>query len=164
MRLSIIAFIVLFSSFQITSHAKENQDNNEKFKHYLGVGAGLTTGHGISYRFWPEVFGAQLTFAPYKDANSINYNIGFTFLFKIIKTDITNFFIYQGNRYFYEKHEAYDNSGEESISSNLNNGIGIGIEFIIWDRVSFNIMGGYASYDNFDKINFTGEAGLYYIF
>lgn len=43
-------------------------------------------------------------------------------------------------------------------------GIGIGIEIIILKRISFNLMGGYAGYDSFERIGFTGETGLYFKF
>ena len=53
---------------------------------------------------------------------------------------------------------------EEVINHRMNNGIGIGIEFIVFKRISLNIMGGYAFKDNFKNIGLTGEGGLYYMF
>jgi len=38
------------------------------------------------------------------------------------------------------------------------------VEFIIAKRIGLNLMGGYAFYDNFSQINFTGETALYFKF
>lgn len=166
----LITFITLLFiglCFPQLTNAKKANDHEEKFNHYMGVGAGLTTGNGLSYRYIPDNFGAQLTFSPYIKENSTIYNLGLTFIYRLIKADITNFYIYQGNRYYYSKTKQYnpDNSVEtENIASYFNNGVGIGIEFILLERVSINIMGGYAAFDNFQEIDFTGEAALYYIF
>ncbi len=46
----------------------------------------------------------------------------------------------------------------------FNNGIGFGIEIIMAKRISLNLMAGYAFYDNFRKLNITGETALYYKF
>ncbi len=53
----------------------------------------------------------------------------------------------------------------ERITENyFNVGVGIGIEVTLAKRVGLNLMTGYAAYDNFNKLNITGEAALYYKF
>jgi len=150
--------------FGLMMHGQENK----AFNHSIGVGAGFTTGYGLSYRFWPKKIGAQATFAPFKDESSFQFNIGVTLLYKLIETEKTNLFLYQGNEWYYKNYELtyYGNTGpvEKREQDYFHNSIGIGIEFIILKRVSFNIMGGYASYENFSRIGFTGETGLYFKF
>jgi len=51
-----------------------------------------------------------------------------------------------------------------SPDNSFSTGIGIGIEFIILKRISFNLMGGYAGYHTFEQIGFTAETGLYFKF
>jgi hypothetical protein len=154
-------FIVQFS---LSAQEVSQSEDKDTFKHSLGIGAGFTTGYGLSYRFYPKRFGVQTNFAPYKDNARNEYSFGLTLLFKLVETDKTNLFLYQGNHYFYrkEKHPYWNQS--EIISRYLNNGIGIGIEFIILKRVSFNLMGGYAGYRDFDQISITGETCLYFKF
>ena len=59
-------FIIMFVLFiPMTLSAATNTTNEtENFKHYLGVGAGTTTGVGISYRYCPKDFGIQINFLP----------------------------------------------------------------------------------------------------
>jgi hypothetical protein len=58
--------------------------------------------------------------------------------------------------------------GQEKISKEkivkFNNGLGIGIEFILLKRISFNLMGGYGAYRDCETLSLTGETGLYFKF
>jgi hypothetical protein len=153
---------------------KQNDSIKTKpFKHGLGVAAGFSTGYGLSYRLFPNKFGIQLAFAPYMDDYESYYSFGFTFLYKIIETEFTNLFVYQGNHFYYSKYKSFDYTymypnytfnQVEIVNKNWNNGIGLGIEFTILKRVSLNLMGGYAAYKNFKNIGFTGETALFFKF
>ncbi|MFZ4400236.1 MAG: hypothetical protein ACOYO1_09395 [Bacteroidales bacterium] len=169
----ILLFLLLFLHKNVSAQKHTDTLEAKSFKHGLGVGAGFTTGYGLSYRFLPEQIGVQICFAPYKSDYTTQYSLGLTFLFKIIETEYTNLFIYQGNHFFYTK-EKYDNyiysypsytiTPTQFVNKYWNNGMGIGIEFIILKRVSFNLMGGYAGYENFKNVGITGETGLYFRF
>ena len=159
--------ILLFLQVTISAQELVDSDNKENYKHSLGVGAGLTTGYGLSYRFLPNKIGVQTTFAPYNSKFEFKFNIGVTFLFRLIEAERTHLLLYQGNQYLYSKYKPLSyhiRYLEEHETSQFNNSIGLGIEFIIMRRVSFNLMGGYAAYENFDRISFTGETGLYFMF
>lgn len=154
------------------------------FKHGLGIAAGLTTGYGLSYRFIPKKFGAQIAFAPYKSEFESQYSIGLTFIYKIIESRRASLFIYQGNHLLLKSEEGqiysqtsgyYDDFGNyiyptstitnTTVNTNkINNGIGIGMELKAGEHVGFNFMFGYAGYDAFNTINVTGEFGLFFNF
>jgi hypothetical protein len=152
-------FILFVFQGNTTLKAQYAAENNEPLIHALGVAAGFTTGYGLSYRFFPNKFGVQTTFAPYSDNNRATYSIGLTLLYKISESENINLLLYQGNQYYYNK-----NKDNNTVSKYFNNGLGIGIEFIIQKRFSCNFMGGYAGYENFNKVNFTAEVALYYKF
>ncbi len=135
--------------------------NETDYKHAFGVAAGFTTGYGLSYRFTPNKFGIQATFAPYVDNEREMFSIGITFLYIIVKAENLNLFLYQGNQYFYNKKKL---TTPIEVNEYFNNGIGIGLEFTFQKRFGFNIMGGYAGYEDFNKINFTGETALFFRF
>ncbi len=148
-------------------------NNKQSFKHSLGLAAGFTTGYGLSYRFWPRKFGFQVTFAPFNNDEISQYSAGLTFLFKLAETKNVNLFIYESNHYFYRQEFNYydnywytDNSSDQGgpIRRQINCGAGAGVEFLIGNRMSFNLMVGYAGYNGFDKVNLTGETGLYFRF
>lgn len=118
------------------------------------------------------MFGVQLNFAPYLDSETSRLSVGGTLLYKLIESKITNLFLYQANSYYYnsQMNYLYDPNKPDSINrvrqkeSYFNNGIGFGMEIILVKRISVNLMAGYAFYNNFQKLNVTGEAALYYKF
>jgi hypothetical protein len=156
---------MVFLPATLLGQEKADTLSKAKFKNSLGVAAGFTTGYGLSYRYWPKKFGVQITFAPYSNDYESHTSIGVAFLLNLIETDKTNLFLYQGNHLLISKYKGqyWDNYRTSNDIASYN-GIGIGIEFIILKRVSFNLMGGYAGFENFDRIGFTGETGLYFKF
>ena len=141
---------------------KSDTLSKSKFSNSLGAAAGFTTGYGLSYRYWPKKFGVQVTFAPYANDYRSVTSFGVAFLLKAIETENVNFFVYQGNHLLFRKEKYYLDGTTNSVDSY--NGIGIGIEFIIIKRISFNLMTGFAGMENFDHITITGETGLYFKF
>ena len=170
-------FVVL--SLCATCMAQDNTEasmGKEHYKHALGVAAGLTTGYGLSYRYYIHRFAFQLTFAPYsrKDNYSVytnkelRLNTGLGFLFNLVEGEKSNLFLYQSNYLYYSKFSStrgglYPGTNE-STENYFNNGLGLGIEFIIVKKASLNFQAGYAGYHNFETIDFTGELGLFYKF
>jgi len=173
----LIILLLLLSVAHIEAQKDSANEKLPNFKHAIGAGAGFTTGYGLSYRFMPAKFGGQINFAPFQNDQTTRYSIGLTFLYKLIQSTNTNLYLYQGNHFYYNSQLQYiyvepkdpnlpmpEPTMERVTESFFNNGIGIGIEFIIIKRIALNLMGGYATYRNFSQINFTGEAALYYKF
>lgn len=161
-------FLMLLYVIQQPLNGQDQVNNNEngRFRNALGIGAGFTTGIGVSYRYYFSKFGLQVTFGPLQDNDTHRYSTGLTFIYNIIETSKTNFFLYQGNHYFYtkEKYHSTYYPFNNKTTDYFNNGIGMGMEFIILKRVSFNLMGGYGVYKSFKYFSLTGETGLYYKF
>jgi hypothetical protein len=166
---AIICIGLLANMSQVLGQDKLKESSS---KHGLGAGAGFTTGYGLSYRYTPNKWGAQVNFAPYKDNETERYSVGLTFLYKLIENTNTSLYAYQGNHYYYNSQMQYVynpiapfNETYERVSEGYtNNGVGFGIEIIIAKRISFNLMAGFATYRNFSNINLTGETALYYKF
>lgn len=168
MKFSLTVLCCLLSLFFLTGTASAQSDSTKRtpFKHSLGAAAGITTGYGLSYRYWPKKIGAQITFAPSSNGDRTLISTGLTFLFKLVQTERANLFLYQGNHLYYSKNKYYYYLQNPSTfeETNLYNGVGLGIEFIIVKRVSLNLMGGYAAYENFDRFSMSGETGLFFKF
>ncbi len=176
--------LLIASIFCLTSGAFAQEDLKakevERFNHSLGFGAGVSTGHGISYRYFGKKLGAQVNFSPYKDETKVMMSSGVTFLFRMVELEKLSFFAYQANHYYYEKESytyidyQYDYYGGTNTTSKeithtnerneVNNGLGIGLEFTLSKRIGFNVMGGYGGQDSFKKISFTGETAIYFRF
>ncbi len=165
MKTKLLLIIVILSFLNAPIFGQANSDvvneNYYKNKYALGVGVGYTTGYGISFKFTPNKFGVQCNFAPAYTQDYTQISVGLTFLYTLIEAEITNFYLYQGNHFIYDDYNT-NYSNRETIY--FNNGIGLGIEFIILKCISLNVMGGYAFYDDFERLGFTGETGLYYKF
>ena len=169
-KLILFCTIVLF--FQFSSYSQTDSTNTTpEYKHAIGFSAGFTIGTGLAYRHSFNKFEIQGSFAPYKDEQRSRFNVGLTFFYKLVESQKVIFFLYQGNQYIYEEDMMYtwDEKGkvldeEKQIESYVNNGLGIGVRFIILKRVGLDLMGGYASYNNYTKISFTGEAGIFFMF
>ena len=167
-------FLILFhaSNFEASAQNTLNNNGTQIYKYGIGGGAGFTTGYGLSFKYLPKKFGAQITFAPFKNMETERYSIGLTLIYLLIQNKLTNFYLYQGNHYYYnsQTYFIYDPNkvGEPektgSTEAFINNGLGFGFEIIIAKRIGLNLMTGYAFYNNFEQLNVTGEAALYYKF
>ncbi|MGB1040361.1 MAG: hypothetical protein ACPGVD_05775 [Flavobacteriales bacterium] len=154
------------------NNTKPKFEHKRNSRHALGLAAGATTGFGLSYLYMPSKLCFQVTFVPYKDQTSALYSAGLTFLYRLREGEKMNFLLYQGNHLISrtETNYTYNPTTYQSVASGkttntgFNNGIGIGFEFFLSESVSFNLMGGYAGYNNFERITVTGEGALFYKF
>ncbi len=167
--------LLIISLFIQTARAQE-VPAEKVFKHGIGVGVGYTTGYGLSYKYSPNLFAFQVNFAPYHRNELDRYSIGLTFMYTLVKNNISSLYLYQGNHFYYNSEvvtiyetdpaKPYDpNPPKQRVTNQyFNNGAGFGIDLTIAKRLSFNLMAGYAFYSNFEQINLTGETALHYKF
>jgi hypothetical protein len=168
-KIIILAFfaVLIIQNSKVTGQEEIPNEEIVKFKNAIGLGAGFTTGYGLSYRYIPKEFGIQINFAPYKNDYTTQISVGLTFLYNVIETEKTSLFIYQANHYLYRKSTYmgfWDSQNIETKSGKFNIGLGIGIEFILLKRISYNLMGGYGAYRDCETLSLTGETGLYFKF
>jgi hypothetical protein len=161
MRVPIILLIILLLVLNrnIYGQVKEIHENKESFKHSIWIGAGFTTGFGLSYRFLPKKLGVQTTLLILPD----NYysSIGITILYKLNQRQNSWFYFYQSNLY-----STYRTSGFDCGCPYYEwfNGVGFGVEIAFGKRIGVNFMGGMGFYESFEELTVTGETGLYYKF
>lgn len=167
MRKLLIFIVVALHSHQITvGQGDDDSYAGSRQVHSIGVGAGLTTGIGLLYRYYPGKFGIQTAFAPiYIDKKEAYLSLGFTFLYRLVQAEKVNFFLYEGNHFMYTNtdSEVFFENDNNTSSLLINNGLGMGVEVLWQKRVGFNFMAGYAIYNNFSSINITGEIGLFFL-
>lgn len=172
-KILLVSFIyIFFLSIPVSAQSTNEQEPLLKYKYGVGGGAGFATGYGLSFRYVPKRFGAQVNFAPFKNSETTRYSLGATFLYMLNENKSTNFYLYQANHFYYDSsiQFIYDPNNPSGTStqrvtdSYFNNGLGFGVEIIIAKRVGLNFMAGYAAYDNFNGLNVTGELALYYKF
>ncbi|HLP32590.1 MAG TPA: hypothetical protein VK202_03900 [Bacteroidia bacterium] len=163
-----LLLLLILVTYSVTSSAQEKKDtsSNQSTKHSLGVGAGYSTGYGISYRYLSGKIGAQVNFAPFAETKRSIYSAGLTFLYRLRQKKNTSVYLYQGNHFYYKKEEItpsligapYDVKTEKWINS-----IGFGIEFNLSEDIGLNLMTGFASYSQ-TGLNLTAETAVYYKF
>jgi len=161
-----IIFILLALPLMVYGQEKPAQEQ-EELKFGIGAAAGFSTGYGLSFRYWPSDWGIQITTAPYYSNNDAQLSFGATTLRTIKNDGRIKLFVYWGNHILYEKYSYYyyDDNYEYDKNTTWISGIGPGFEFNLFDKISFNLMFGIATYVNGDfMLNMTAETGLYYKF
>ena len=167
--------LLITSIFCLTTSAFTQEETSlqkpERLKHHLGFGAGISTGYGLSYRYFGDKFGSQVNFSPYKDETRVNISAGITFLYRLGDIKEYSFYLYQGNHFYFDEHTEteydYYSDTETSVvnkSQFFNHGIGVGVEYVTSDRISFNGMIGYGSQKDFKIISMSVEAAVYFKF
>jgi hypothetical protein len=127
----------------------------KKAKSYFGINAGITTGLGFSYIYWPKKNGLQVTFLPLFDKDYQNYSLSLTYLRFLTQYQNVNLFMFVGNHLtniFYNE-------------ANYNIGIGPGVEAST-GSIKFHFMLGYGvlAIPTDIKSRPTVEAGIFYNF
>ncbi len=198
--LCVIMFLLVF--FVKSQENQKSDDKNdleiENIKHGIGGAAGFTTGYGLSYRYYLDKVVFQGTFAPLmENKDDMTFSTGLTFMYRLVSAKNTRFYLYESNHWHYNYYENESNfinyngihirDYSKTVNNNIHLGLGIGFEFILWDRVSLNIMTGYSykygrvlnkrlTYENelltnddskvkhINMLHPTIETGLYYCF
>lgn len=164
--------IALLLNIHVNGQDSLKRNHLQEYKYGIGGGAGFATGYGLSFKYLPRKLGAQVNFAPFKNKETERYSVGLTAIYLLIESKISNLYLYQANHYYYNSQTVYiydPNKPDLQETARrkeayFNNGVGFGIELIIAKRIGFNLMAGYAFYDNFSQLNVTGETALYYKF
>lgn len=165
---SFLTFAILVISMVSNGYSQDSA--TPKLKHSIGLGAGFATGYGLSYRYMPKKFGFQVNFAPFKNSSTTRISTGITFSYDLKIYKSSRLYLYQANHYYYNKEKTtnvdFNNIPYSSqiLESYVNNGLGFGLELTILERLGLNFMTGYAFYENFNGVNVTGEAAIYYKF
>lgn len=140
----------------------------KKRKHYLGMHAGSTTGYGVSYRYWPDKLGLQVTLFPYISSDNSFLSLGISGLMKVHELEKLDVFLYLGNHFRYSQDKYYYNYNQYEIDNYFNWSIGFGggLNIRIAKILRLSVMTGLGNYDilNNYQLTFAGEVGFYYTF
>lgn len=175
----IILAITILSLQTLASESKEN------LSHYIGAGAGFSTGYGLSYRYWPGDYGTQIVFTPFSDGETTIINLGSGIFKTLHETTYTRLFLFSAGSITYtnylEDTTDYETFNEENPDESFPEdeitheraqklegtvGIGPGLEIYIFKNIVLDIMFGfkYGISSLNPGLGFTGEIALYYRF
>ncbi len=158
MKAKLLLCFVLIAFCSTLANAQENDivTADKELHHYIGIGAGFTSGFGLSYRMSYGKFGAQLNFAPVSFSDNYSlYSTGILARYRVSESNITNLYVYTASHYLYI--DDYGNKKDY-----FNNGIGFNFEFNSAKKIIFNWKFGIGAYDYFNRFSLTGEAGIHY--
>jgi hypothetical protein len=170
--------IFLFTTLLIVS-TSQAQNDSVNYKHSLGLSAGVSTGVGFSYRYWPKRIGFQVTGIPIFSSNRFFSSSGVSVLAKIRDFNDIRLFGYLGTNMNYSRY-AFGGFGEPTNFSTytFNSALGVGFRFNFLKYFELNLQTGYGvqyiigdnffqptiSGNNYYQTNLSGEIGLYYHF
>lgn len=127
---------------------------------YFGVGGGIATGIGLSYRSWDGPWGWQVSALPiYQDSFQL-YSVGASGLVTLNDARWSRFYLYGG--------AALLGGGfSGALDWNGQAGVGIGIEFVIFDHLAIDLQGGLGAMSPLPLSEYyywgpIGSAALYY--
>ncbi len=159
MKTKVLIILLLFS---YTMYGQDDTYQKDKEHHYVGIGLGITTGYGLSYRYLSNKFGFQVNYAPFYYRNEGSaFSLGGTVLYKFNESENKKLLIYFSNTLLSSKSIHRNLWGLED-SENFNTGLGLDVEFFTTQKFVMNVMGGFQSYNSFEKITFTWEIGFHY--
>jgi hypothetical protein len=138
---------------KVTIQNQEVPRIEKNYKQAIGAVAGFSIGIGPSYRYQPKKLGIQVEIIPYKDRFVTILYSGLTFLYTLRDSQKMIFFAYQSNEY-YEHRKSF-------TEHYFINGLGMGMEFKIYGGLYYDLMTGFAGYENFRYYSLTGETGLF---
>lgn len=167
---------IMLMAFGVTAFAQETSqpEKTEKVrKHSIGLGAGFTSGLGLTYRYMPSDIGVQLVAGGYKSENESLGSGGITFLYRLLATEKANFFTYYSNSVWYRQYSSYNYYSsydpalgyyrsyyQDKEKTTWNTGLGLGLEILAGNKVGFSFMLGWAGYDTFNLILPTAETSI----
>lgn len=153
-----ILFVLMVGVFAMGVQAEEASVPADQ---YFGLGAGFTSGLGLSYRSWAGPWGWQINAMPLYDPTTIFGSVGLTGLLTIHDARWSRFFTYAGTS------AMASWTRWNPFGGSIQGGGGIGIEFIFFDHLALDGQVGLASAFSltsrrFEYLGVTGEAGIYY--
>lgn len=163
-------------------------DDRNEFSNYIGGAFGLSTGYGLSYRYWPGNYGGQIVFSPFTDGDDTRFNLGIGGFKTLHETKKTRLFLYTATNgtlanygedswteYEYDDNHNIIEGSEKKVTEEaytdlgMTVGIGPGFELYIFNNIVLDFMFGYSyslgetlSWNN--GLGFTFETALYYRF
>lgn len=154
------------------------EKTNDDLSHYIGAAAGFSTGYGLSYRYWPGQYGAQVVFTPYADDSGYIINLGTAGFRNLHNSTHTKLYLFlAGNgtlsSYNYEGGITYE---EELLDTevdirkdmvfNFAVGFGPGFEIYLFKNLVIDLMFGYrySTGGITSGLGFTAEVAVYYRF
>ena len=129
------------------------------FPHSFGLSAGMVTGYGLTYRYWPGGAGVQVALFPLVQPGYLLVSAGVTGLATIFEAEGSRFFGYYGGNFGYSSGEWIGTQYTTTL------GGGVGFEFLLGNHIGFDLQGGLAasvSGSGAAGINPSIEGGIYY--
>jgi hypothetical protein len=160
--------LFLFMTLLIIS-TSQAQNDSVNYKHSLGLSAGVSTGVGFSYRYWPKKIGFQVTGIPVFSSNHFFSSSAVSILAKIRDFNQIRLFGYLGTNLDYRR-LTFGGDGElpDYRSYTVNSAVGVGFKFNFLEYFDLNLQTGYGVQyrpnNNYFRTTISGEIGLYYHF
>ncbi len=170
--LLLAALLFILASSLIAQEENDTSNNQYDYRHAVGANIGETTGKGLVYRYSFDKFSAQVGFLPvitdFNTDSDVSGSLSFYYRIKEYKN--INLKLYQGTEYQYTRGYEYSDIGYYPPVGHLkthhyiNTSLGFGIDILLGNRASINLLLGYTAIENFAQLKVKGEAGVFFHF
>jgi hypothetical protein len=154
----ILFFASVISTEAVAQQSQPQSSNTDIIKNHKGChGLGLilssANGKGLSYRYWPGIYGVHVSFVPADMGDQKYYNGGITGYARIKRYSVGDLFLHVGVEYEYrsrtETNYLYSSTGYYDTyrvnGKGLNMGFGPGFH-VVQKAFSFDLFAGYGAY------------------
>ncbi|MDC3352018.1 hypothetical protein OAV92_02110 [Crocinitomicaceae bacterium] len=150
--------IICLFSILMSNQSIAQDESLAQTPHHFGLQAGVISGFGFSYRYWPGKLGVQVTGIPIFGPNNNLISGGVNGLYLIRDNRVVDLYGYAGGQFL---RVSGDSFGDQNT---IMAGAGLGIKFDLWKVVNLNFQAGYAGYSLNDSPlgAFAGGWGIYY--
>lgn len=164
-----IFFLVLVSTLVGNLFAQENTTKPQT--HHIGIFASSGSGSGLSYRYWPNKLGVQVTTLPIFNRNGgHDINIGANLLYTIQRHKFIDLYAFLGNEFINSriKYSMYDEFGNltqiDETYNRYNASLGLGLKINFLEVLDISTQAGYGVFNinNSPYTNISAGIGLYY--
>jgi hypothetical protein len=134
----------------------------------VGFHAGKIGGVGLAYKYPPVWWlNIQVAGGIWHTSDNKYHNFGLIFQYILRQDDKIRLYTAAGVGYFYHKERKEDPlDGREffSVDKSWNSGVGIGVEWLRSERISFQIEGDFTHESDDGDVLFLPQAGVFFYF
>ena len=106
--ISAITVLCVCVSFTMSAQQATPESKEQKGGHGLGLILSSSNGKGLSYRYWPGVYGVHVSFVPADLGDEQYYNGGLTGYARIKRYSLGDLFMHVGAEYEYRSRLDYN--------------------------------------------------------
>jgi hypothetical protein len=161
------AALVIAALFWAGAVCAQEETDPTRFEQGVGFAAGAMSGSGLSYIYHSDgPWSFQGTGGIWKTSGRLDYDFGVMLRRTLSETRRSRLYLCSGLALYESRRDATDDTGRSitEVNTHWNTGLGVGVQFFLWDRVGVSLDGDFTFFLNDDQILFLPQGAFQYHF